>query len=209
MALLWREVRVAKTDLGLATVDGEVMVVEFVETRGTEAGGIGGTETEIARGIHQSYLGRQMVVEGLVVRQSQTDGGSEVLEEHLLVLGIGSQGIDALVDIARGGLQVILAPVGTEDGGGVACESKDCLQLAVHHPLFLRLDIVADGIVARGDIVLLAIAETIDGEGCLERILSGELIDTSDIPTEAFVAHLVVGTAGDVGTGVGTGGDLV
>ena len=41
-----------------------------------------------------------MVVEGLVVRQSQTDGGSEVFEELMLVLGIGGQGIDVLVDIA-------------------------------------------------------------------------------------------------------------
>ena len=100
MALLWQEVRVAKTDLCLATVDGEIVVVEFVESRGTEACGIGGTEPEIARGAHQSHLRRQMVVEGLVVRQSQTDGGSEVLEERLLVLGIGGQGIDVLVDIA-------------------------------------------------------------------------------------------------------------
>ena len=100
MALLRREVRIAETDLGLATVHGEIVVVEFVESRGTEACGIGGAEPEITGGIHQRHLGRQMVVEGLVVRQSQTDGGSEVLEEHLLVLGIGGQGIDVLVDIA-------------------------------------------------------------------------------------------------------------
>ena len=76
------------------------MVVEFVKPRGTETGRVSGTEAEIAWCIHQRHLGRQMVVESLMVRQSQTDGSRQVLEEFLLVLGIGCQGIDALIDIA-------------------------------------------------------------------------------------------------------------
>ena len=176
------------------------MIVEFIKTRGTEACRIGSTETEITRGIHQRGLRCQMVLECLVMRQAQSYGSRKVFEEFLFVLGIGCQTVDMLIDIARGCRQIILAPVGPEDGRSVFQESENGFHLAVHHALFLRLHIVAHGIALRSHIVLLAIAETVNGEIRLKRVLRRKLIDTADVPAETLVAHLVVGTARDVRT---------
>ena len=76
------------------------MVVELVESWSTEAGRIGSTEAEIAWCIHQGHLRRQMVLEGLMVSQSQSKSSREVLKEPVLVLGIGSKGVYILLDIA-------------------------------------------------------------------------------------------------------------
>ncbi len=99
------------------------MVIEFVETWRTETSRVGGPETEIPRGVHQRGLGGQVVVEGLVMGEAQSDSGSEILEEFLFVLGVCCQGMDTLVDIARGGCQIVLAPVGTKDGSGLVIET--------------------------------------------------------------------------------------
>ena len=112
------------------------MIVEFIKTRGTEACRIGSTETEITRGIHQRGFRCQMVLECLVMRQAQSYGSRKIFEEFLLVLGIGRQTVDMLIDIARGCRQIILPPVGPEDGRSVFQESENGLHLAVHHALF-------------------------------------------------------------------------
>ncbi len=85
-----------------------------------------------------------------------------------LMLGIGSKGIGMLVDIAGGGRQRILPPVGPDDGGGSTTtvspkggNVEDGFQLTFHGVLFFRLHIVADGIVLGGDIILFAIAEMV------------------------------------------------
>ena len=71
MALLWFEVAIAKADLRLTTIHREVVVIEFIKSRRTETSRIGGTEAETAWCIHQCDFGCQMVVESLVMRQSQ------------------------------------------------------------------------------------------------------------------------------------------
>ena len=65
-----------------------------------------------------------MVVEGLVMCQTQAEGGREVFQELDLVLGIGCEGIDLLIDVTRGGCEMILSPVGTEDGGASCAVSS-------------------------------------------------------------------------------------
>ena len=137
MTLLWLQVLIAETDLGLATIHGVIVIVELVETRGTETCRVGGTETELTWGIHQGHLRGEVIIERLVMCQSQTEGGGEVFQELHLVLGIGCEGIDLLIDVTRGGCEMILSPVGTEDGGAVGGESQDGLDLTVHHALLL------------------------------------------------------------------------
>ena len=77
--------------------------------------------------------------------------------------------------------------------------------------MLLRLDIGSNGktISLIFHIVLLAIAEAVDGEVGLQRVLGSKLIDASNVPSEALVAHLVVGAALDVFTAVWTVGDFV
>ena len=99
MTLLWLQVPIAEADLGLATIHGVIMIVELVESRGTETCRVGGTETELTRGIHQGHLRGEVSIERLVMCQSQTEGGGEVFQELYLVLGIGCEGIDLLVDV--------------------------------------------------------------------------------------------------------------
>ena len=139
-----------------------------------------------------------MVVEGLVVSQAQSERRRQVLQEQHLVLGVGCQGIDVLFDVARRGGQVVLAPVGTDDGGGVGGQPKDAFQFALHRTLLLRLHVVADLVGLRLHIVFLAIAETVDGEVGLQRVAIVELIDAAEVPAQALVAHLVVSTTRDV-----------
>ena len=64
--------------------------------------------------------------------------------------------------------------------------------MSFHHTLFLRLYVITDGIGLGLHIILLSIAETIDGEVCLKAIATGEFIDTTYVPTESFVSHFVV-----------------
>ena len=125
------------------------------------------------------------------------------------MLGIGRQRIGMLVDVARGRRQIVLAPVGTYDGGTALQQTKHGLQVTLHGTLLLGLHVVADGIVLGLYGILLAIAEPVHGEVSLQRMAIGELIDTAQIPAEALVAHLVVGASRDVLTGVGTVRNLV
>ena len=168
------------------------MVVKFVESWGAETCRVSSAESEVAWCIHQCSLGCQVIFERLMMRQSQSEGSREVFQELHLVLGIGREGIDMLVDITRGCRQIIFSPVSTKDGRRVLHQSENGLHLSVHHPLLFRLHIVAHMIGLCLDVVLLTIAETIDGEGGLQGVLGSELIDTSHIPAEAFVAHFVV-----------------
>ena len=103
-----------------------------------------------------------------------------------------------LVDVARGGHQVVLMPVGTQNGGRMCRQAKDGLQLSFHATLFLRLHVGTNGeaLVRKVDIILLAIAEAVDGEVGLEGVPGGEFVDAADVPAQALVAHLVVGAAG-------------
>ena len=64
--------------------------------------------------------------------------------------------------------------------------------MSFHHALFLRLYVITDGISLGLHIILLSIAETIDGKVCLKAIAAGEFIDTTYVPTEPFIAHFVV-----------------
>ena len=130
--------------------------------------------------------------------QTQSESGRKVFHQFHLVLGISSDAIHLLVDIARSSLEVVLTPIGTKDGSGVFRESEDGLQITLHHTLFLRLHIVAHGIVFRCHIILLTITEAVDGEIGLQGVLTCKLIDASKVPTEPFVTHLVVSTACDV-----------
>ena len=209
MAVLCLEVVVAEDDLRLVAVDGEVVVVNLVQARGTEAGRVGGTEAEIARGIHQDGFRSQLIAKGLVARVAQADGGRHGVQQFVLMLGVGRQRIGVLVDVARGGRQIVFAPVGTDDGRTALQQTEHGLQVSLHRALLLGLHVVARGIVLGVYGILLAIAEAVDGEVGLQRVAVGELIDTAQIPAEALVAHLVVGASRDVLTRVGTVGDLV
>ena len=71
MALLWFEVTIAEADLRLTTIHREVVVIEFIKAWRTETSRISGTEAETAWCIHQRDFWRQMIVESLVMRQSQ------------------------------------------------------------------------------------------------------------------------------------------
>ena len=114
-----------------------------------------------------------------------------------------------LVDVATGGGQVILAPVGSEDGRRVAGQTEDGLRLSLHHALLLRLHVVANGIRLGLRVILLSVAETVHREVGLQRVLLRKLIDAAHVPSQSFVAHLVVGAASDVGIGVRAVGDFV
>ena len=70
--MLRLQVLIAETDLRLATIHGEIVVIEFVESWGTEACRVSSTESEIARGIHQRRLRRQMVVERFMMGKAQS-----------------------------------------------------------------------------------------------------------------------------------------
>ena len=139
-----------------------------------------------------------MLVKRLMMRQSQSQCRRQVLQQRHLVLGIGSERIHMTVDITAGGIEILLAPVGTEDGGRVRCQSQDGFQLSLHHALLLRLHVVANGIGLRGHIILLAITETVHHEIGLNRVLGRKLIDSAHVPSQSFVSHLVVGTASDI-----------
>ena len=153
-----------------------------------------------------------MGAEGLVVVKSQTDGSRSKPSSHAnlrLVLGIGRQRIHMLVDVATGGGQVILAPVGSEDGRRVAGQTEDGLRLSLHHALLLRLHVVANGIRLGLHVIFLSVAETIHREVGLQRVLLRKFIDATHIPSQSFIAHLVVGTARDVGVGVRAVGNFI
>ena len=120
MTLLGFQVLIAETNLWLAAIDGVIMIVKLVQTWGAEAFGICGSDIDRAEAVHQRDLGSKVVVEGLMMRQSQTYGGRDraLPYPHLrFMLGIGGQRIDVLVDVARGGCEIVLSPVGTNDGG--------------------------------------------------------------------------------------------
>ena len=70
--------------------------------------------------------------------------------------------------------------------------------------LTLREKIVTHLVRLGFHIVFLAITEAVGGESRLERVLLRELVDTTSIPSEAFVAHLIVSTSRDVSPCVGT-----
>ena len=209
MTLLRTEVLITKADLGFATIHGEIMIIEFIETRRTETSRIGGSEAEIAWGIHQRGLRRKMVVERLMMRQSKAQGECEVALQLRLVLGIGCERIHMLIDIARGSVEILLSPVGSEDGGRMFGQRENRLHITLHHQLFLGLHIIAYGIGLGCHIVLLTIAETIDGKVGLQRVLGIKFIDTTQVPAEALIAHLVVVATRDVLTGFRTIGNLI
>jgi hypothetical protein len=70
IALLRFQVLIAETDLSLSTIHREVMVIEFVETWSTEACRVCSTESEVAWSIHQCRFRCEMLIEGLMMRQS-------------------------------------------------------------------------------------------------------------------------------------------
>ena len=104
---------------------------------------------------------------------------------------------------------MVFAIVCSEDGGRVGREAEDGFQLAFHRTLLLRLHIVADGIGLGLHVVLFTIAETVDGEVGLQRILRGKFVDTSNVPAEPLVTHLIICATRDIGTSVRTIGNLV
>ena len=195
------------------------MVVEFVETRGAETSGVGGTEVYGAEAVHEGGLGGEVGAEGLVVVVASAEGccnGAGANVKTLFVLGIASENVDALVDVARGGGKEVLTPVGTEDGGRSTTlippkggKVEDSFQTALHSSLLFRLHVVADGIGLCLHFVLLAVAETVYGEVGLEGVLGRKLIDAANIPAQALVTHLVVVPASDVGPSVWTVSNLV
>ena len=67
VASLSLQVLVAECNDRFAAHKLEVVVVELVETWRAEAVGVGGTEAEIARRIHQTDFRREVVAEGSVV----------------------------------------------------------------------------------------------------------------------------------------------
>ena len=130
--------------------------------------------------------------------QSQSECSSQIIQQFHLVLGIGSERIHMAVDITTGGCEIVFTPIGTEDGGRVSCKAQNGFQLSLHHTLFLRLHVVAYGIGLGGYIILFAVAETIYHEIGLNRVLRSKLIDTAHIPSQSFIAHLVIGTASNI-----------
>ena len=144
-----------------------------------------------------------------MIGQTQANCGGQTLKEQHLVLGKGGCRIGVLVDVARGGVQIIFAPIGTKDSRGVLHQPQDSLELAFHRALLFGLHIVVDGVVLGDDVILLAIAETVNSEIGLQRVAARELVDAAHVPAQALVAHLVVGTARDVLAGLGTVGNLV
>ena len=139
-----------------------------------------------------------MVIKRFVVCQTKSDGNREIFQKLLFVLGIGCKGIDILVEIARSGREIVFAPVGAENRCAVSREAEDALDFALHHPLFFRLDIVADGIGLSFNVVFFAIAEAVDREVGLQAIATRKFVDTAYVPTEALKTHLVVSTTSDV-----------
>ena len=125
------------------------------------------------------------------------------------MLGIRRDVVDMLLDIPGRCREIVFVPVCSEDRGGILVETEDRLYLSFHRALLLRLHIVTDSIVLGGDVIFLAIAETVDGEVCLYGVPVIELIDTTDIPAETLIAHLIVCTACDVLTGLRTVRDLI
>ena len=124
----------------------------------------------------------------------------------LLMLGVGGQIVGFLVDVARGGVQAVLSPVGSDNGGRstphISPEGgnvEDGFQLALHGALFLRLYVVANLIGFCLHVVLLAVAEAIHGEIGLQRVLLIELVNTAGGEAQGLVAHLIVGAAGGGG----------
>ena len=75
--------------------------------------------------------------------------------------------------------------------------------------MFLGLHIIVDGIGLGSHVILLAVAETVNGEVGLQRVASRELVDTAHVPAQALVTHLIVGAAGDVSARFGAVGDFV
>ena len=209
VALLGLEVAVAETDLGLAPVDGVVVVVEFVQSGGTEACRVGGTEVEGAGGVHQCGLGGEVSACGLVVGVAYAHRGCHVFQEALLVLSVEGEGVDALVDVAGGGEEVVFPPVAADDGGAVVHQAQDGLEVGFVGMLLLGQDEVAHLVTFGGYVVLLAVAEAVGREGGLQGVLLGELVDAAEVPAGSLVLHLVVGSTRDVGVGIGTVGDLV
>ena len=185
------------------------MIVEFVESWCTETCRIGGTETEITRGIHQRSLRREMVVECLVMSIAQAKSQHQITSKFSLMLGIGRQRIDIFVYISRCSCKILLAPVGSEDGCRMLRKTENRFHVAFHHTLFLRLHIVTNSIGIRLHIVLLAIAEPVDRKIGLQRVLGIELIDTTQVPAEALIAHLVIVATRNVLTGFRTIGNLI
>ena len=100
MALLRRKVLVAEDYLRLAPVDGKIMVIQLIQAWGAESCRICGTQTEIAWGIHQCGFWCEMLAEGFMMCETYAEGGGEVSEELCLMLRIGCEGIDILMDIA-------------------------------------------------------------------------------------------------------------
>ena len=77
--------------------------------------------------------------------QTKSYSSRETFQQLLLVLGIDSKGIDVLLDVALGGIEVIFAPIGTENScsltPGPSPKERgvmdDALEFALHHPLIL------------------------------------------------------------------------
>ena len=146
------------------------MIVELVQPRRTETGRVGSPQAEVAGGIHECYLGREVPVEGLMVGQTQPCGGGEISEQSHLVLAVCRQRVDSAVDIARCGHKPVFAPLCSKDSGGIAHQSQDGLELCVQGALPLALHIVAHSIVLGLDIIEFAISEVVGCEIGLQRV---------------------------------------
>ena len=127
------------------------------------------------------------------------------------MLGIGGKGVHLTADVARRGVQAVAAPVGADDGGRGLRQSEYGLELSLHRALLLRLHVVAYGVGLRLYVVLLAVAEAVDGEAGLQAVAAGHLVDGAQAPAQSLVAHLVVGAADgqSAGGGVRAVGDFV
>ena len=139
-----------------------------------------------------------MVVECLVMSIAQAKSQHQITSKFCLMLGIGRQRIDIFVYISRGRCKILLAPVGSEDGCRMLRKTENRFHVAFHHTLFLRLHIVTNSIGIRLHIVLLAIAEPVDRKIGLQRVSGIKLINSSYVPTQALITHLIVGAASDV-----------
>ena len=61
MTLFRFQFLITKTDLRLAAIQGEIIIIKLVETRCTETSGVGGTDIHSTDAVHEGSLGREVI----------------------------------------------------------------------------------------------------------------------------------------------------
>ena len=147
------------------------MVVELIEPWSPIATTVRSPQLQMVVVVEQSYLGREVVAEGLMIGIAQPHQCFQPFGQWLLVLQVPGPSVHMSVDTARDGIEKTVLPIHSCNGRCALKKRKHSFQFTFVEPLRLLAHIVTYNILLGSNIILVTIGIMVAVEAQLQAVL--------------------------------------